>query len=265
MDRPLAAFDIETIPDPELGRRLQGFSGNDDVVIELMLRRRLEETDGASDFHKSPYHRIVTIAVAWLDPSSGKFKLGVPGDDTNNEKELLESFFHVIEKNKNAPRLISWNGNGFDLPVIRYRSMIHGISAPRFYKEDENFKWNNYQNRFHSLHVDLMDVLAGYGASQPVSLDDVSRILGLPGKTVTQGSKVYSHILKGEESLVREYCELDCLNTLLIYLVWSVHRGKLNPQELSGYVTTITQHLESNPEKKAWMEYAEALKDWPRW
>ena len=265
MNLPLAAFDIETIPDPTLGRRIYGFSGNDDVVIESMLRHRLEETEGASDFHKPPYHRIVTIAVAWLDPEGSKFKLGVPGNDTNEEKDLLESFFQILANKKRPPRLISWNGNSFDIPVIRYRSMLHGVPAPSFYRDTGEFRWNNYQNRYHSMHVDLMDVLAGYGASKNVSLDDMSRILGLPGKTVTEGSKVYSHILHGEADLVREYCELDSLNTLMVYLVWSVHRGKLPQESLRKHVHSIVAALRSNPKKKAWNEYADALEHWPSW
>ena len=57
---------------------------------------------------------------------------------------------------------------GFDLPVIRYRAMLHGVAAPEFYRLDGEWKWNNYQNRFHDMHVDLMDVLSGYGASMRI-------------------------------------------------------------------------------------------------
>lgn len=265
MDRPLAAFDIETIPDPELGRRLFGIEGNDETVIEAMLRRRLEETEGIKDFHQPPYHRIVTIAVAWLDPSSSAFKLGVPGGDILAEPELLRAFFKIIENAKVSPRLVTWNGGGFDLPVVRYRAMLHGIPAPLLNRTHGDWKYNNYLNRYHDMHVDLMDVLTGYGASERARLDDLCRIMGLPGKTVTEGSKVYIHMMRGEVELVREYCELDALNTLMLYLLWAVHRGRLTHPDLRKNVETIIAGLRANESRKAWQQYADALENWPAW
>lgn len=265
MDRPLAAFDIETIPDPDLGRRLYGLSGGEETVMEAMLRRRLEETEGRKDFHQPPFHRIVAIAVAWLDPASGAFKLGIPGGDTTDEKRLLDSFFAVIQRSSVLPRIVSWNGNGFDLPVIRYRSMLHGIQAPSFYQTEGDFKFNNYQSRYHDLHTDLMDLLTGYGASERVGLDMLCRIMGLPGKTVTEGSQVYRHILRGEIDLVREYCELDALNTLMLYLMFSVHRGRLTAARLGAHTKKIVEHLRGNTSRKAWQKYADALVRWPCW
>lgn len=265
MDRPLAAFDIETIPDPELGRRLFGFEGSDETIVEAMLRRRLEETEGEKDFHQPPYHRIVAIAVAWLDPSTSAFKLGVPGPDAVDERDLLAAFFRVIENAKTAPRLVSWNGRAFDLPVVRYRSMLHGVPAPCLNRADGEWKFNNYLNRYHDMHVDLMDVLTGYGGSERVRLDDLCRIMGLPGKTVTKGSKVYIHMLRGEVDLVREYCELDALNTLMLYLLWAVHRGRLSHDNLKRHVDTVISGLRVKEVRKGWLQYADALVHWPGW
>ena len=265
MDRPLAAFDIESIPDPDAGRRLWGLEGDDAAVIDGMLARRLEDTDGRTDFLPPPHHRIVTIAVAWLDPSSGSFKLGVPAGEADEEASQIEAFFSTVERPRTAPRLISWNGNGFDLPVLRYRAMLHGIAAPGFYRTDGEWKWNNYQNRFHDLHVDLMDVLAGFGASERVGLDALSRIMGLPGKTVTEGHRVAGHVLRGEMDVVRTYCELDALNTLLLYLLWCHHRGRLDRGGLRRHVGAIAAVLREDGAHPAWREYAGALEGWPEW
>ena len=265
MDRALAAFDIESIPDPDVGRRLYGLEGDDGTVIEGMLARRLADTDGRTDFLPPPHHRIVTIAVAWLDSSSGTFRLGSPAGDTLDEASQIGAFFGAIVRPRTAPRLISWNGNGFDLPVLRYRAMLHGIAAPGFYRTDGEWKWNNYQNRYHDLHVDLMDVLAGFGASDRVGLDALSRVMGLPGKTVTEGHMVAGHVLRGEMDVVRTYCELDALNTLLLYLLWCHHQGRLDRGALRRHVVAITEVLQGDGAHPAWREYAEALEAWPPW
>ncbi len=162
-----------------------------------------------------------------------------------------------------APRLVSLNGNGFDLPVIRYRYLYHGIAAPAFYQLDGDWKWNNYQNRFHDMHVDLMDVLSGYGASRWMGLGDLSGLLDLPAKSFIEDD-IWLHILRGEERLVAEYCKLDVLDTLLLYLVWAHHCGRLEEERLRGFVETIRGALQLEGGSR-WLEVAEALEGWPRW
>jgi predicted PolB exonuclease-like 3'-5' exonuclease len=263
LDRPLAAFDIETMPDPDLGRKVLGFTGDDDAVVHAMVEQRLKETEATTEYPQLPYHRIVTICAAWLDPDSGRFKLGALGGRAMDERGHLEGFFNLFRESKKAPRLISWNGGGFDLPVIRYRSMIHGVAAPEFYRRDGEWKWNNYQNRFHDMHVDLMDVLSGYGASTRIGLGTLAPILNLIGKSFLT-EPVYAHILRGEEDLVREYCKLDVLQTLLIYLVWAVHCGQLAVDRLREYVA-IVRHAVEAEEFAAWQEIGVSLENWPAW
>ena len=74
--------------------------------------------------------------------------LGTPQD---NEATLIQSFYRVIEKY--TPQLVSWNGGGFDLPVLHYRALVHGIPAGIRGEDDRDFKWNNYISRYHSRHT----------------------------------------------------------------------------------------------------------------
>ena len=133
---PLIAFDIETIPDPDFGRRAMGFDGDNATVIEAMTSQRLEETEGRTQYPAPPLHRIVTIAVAELDPDTGRFELDTLGGGAWAEKSHLESFAGLFADRSLPPRLVSWNGNGFDLPVIRYRAMLHGVPIPALYRTD---------------------------------------------------------------------------------------------------------------------------------
>jgi len=95
--------------------------------------------------------------------------------------------------------------------------MLHGIAAPELYRSGGEWKWNNYQGRYHDIHVDLMDVLFGYGASRYVGLGKMCDLLQVPSKSFLT-KPIYEHILEGEQELVGEYCELDCLDTLLVFL-----------------------------------------------
>lgn len=262
MRPPIAAFDIETVPDTVAGRRLYGLSGDFLAVAEAMQELRREETGGRSDFLKPPLHRIVTISVAWLDPEREQFKLASLGADPSDEPDMLAVFFHILKPHgahKLRPQLVSWNGNSFDLPVIRYRAMLHGIGAAPYY--DTSDKFNNYLNRYHDQHTDLMDVLSGYGASDRVRLDDLCRLLGLPGKTVTEGHRVYLHVARGEWALVQTYCELDALNTLLLYLAYELSRGKMTQSELCTWRDRIAMQLRAD-ERSPMQEYGAALEHW---
>ena len=105
------------------------------------------------------------------------------GDADSSERELLERFFEGIERF--TPDLVSWNGGGFDLPVMHYRCLLHGVRAARYWEpamRTTAFRYNNYLSRFHWRHLDLMDVLAGFQARGRAALADVAALLGLPGK-----------------------------------------------------------------------------------
>ena len=153
-------FDIETIPDAEAGRRLFDLDGMDDAqAAEAMLKRREEET--GSSFLPHHLHRIVAISIVYRGRE--KFDVVSLGEPDSPEEELLRQFFGGIEKY--TPTLVSWNGGGFDLPVLHYRALRHSIEAPRYWEmggNDQSFRFNNYINRYQYRHTDLMDVLALY-------------------------------------------------------------------------------------------------------
>lgn len=224
-------FDIETIPDTTAGRRLYGLEGlNDDDVAKIMFHKRREET-GDSEFLRHHLHRIVAISVALRH--ADQLKVWSLGDEKSSEADIIRRFFEGVEKY--SPTLVTWNGGGFDLPVLHYRALVNGVTAPRYWDTgelDRDFKWNNYLNRFHSRHTDLMDVLSGYQGRATAPLDDIAQLLGLPGKLGMDGSKVWGAYQAGKLAEIRNYCETDVLNTYLIYLRFELIRGNL---DVAGY------------------------------
>ncbi|MGQ0659087.1 MAG: 3'-5' exonuclease [Chromatiales bacterium] len=241
-------FDIETVPDVENGRRLYGLEGFGDAdVAHVMFAARRQETEGSSDFLRHHLHRVVAIAaVLRRDDRLRVWSLGEPD---SSEAELIGRFFEGIERY--TPTLVSWNGGGFDLPVLHYRALLHGIAAPRYWEtgdDDTTFRYNNYLNRFHYRHTDLMDILSGYQARATVRLDDVSRLLRLPGKPGMQGSDVWSRYLAGDLKAIRDYCESDVLNTYLIYLRYELMRGRLSDAAYRLEYRRLREQLLAEPQ-----------------
>jgi predicted PolB exonuclease-like 3'-5' exonuclease len=225
------SFDIETIPDVEFGRRLYGLDGvSDEDVGSAMFFKRQQAT--GSEFLPLHQHRIVAISVALRNGDS--FRVWSLGDKDADEAEIVQRFFDGIDRY--TPDLVSWNGGGFDLPVLHYRAMKHGIQAPTYWENGDNnreFRYNNYQSRFHWRHVDLMDVISGFQMRGRAPLDQMASLLGFPGKLGMSGDKVWSCWLEGGIDDIRNYCETDVLNTYLIYLRFEHMRGNLDDKGLA--------------------------------
>ena len=239
-------FDIETIPDVALGRRLHGLEGlADGQVAKAMFALRRQ--DSGADFLPHEQHRI--IAISCLLRSRDGLRVWSLGDLTATEEELIERFFEGIEKF--SPDLVSWNGSGFDLPVLNYRGLLAGVQAPRYWETgdgDAAFRYNNYLSRFHWRHLDLMDVLAGYQSRARVSLGNVACLLGLPGKLGFSGAQVWEAYLAGNLAGIRHYCETDVLNTYLIYLRFELMRGHFTRERYAEEIERVKTMLRAAPE-----------------
>jgi predicted PolB exonuclease-like 3'-5' exonuclease len=226
-----------------------------------MVRRRLEETKGSTEYPQLPWHRMVTICATVLDPRNGRIEIRALGGDVLDERSHIEGFFRLVSSEFDSPRIVSWNGSGFDLPVIRYRSMMLGIPAPAFYRIGGERKWNNHQNRFHDLHVDVMDVLSGYGASMRIGLGTIGQVLGLSGKSFLD-RPIYTHVLDGDGARVVEYCKNDTLETLLVFLSLGFHAGWLSGEQFEAF-TAIARRAVAREAFEGWRDVEVALKGWP--
>lgn len=250
----ILTFDIETIPDTESGRRLYEFSGTDQEVAEAMFAARREVTSG-SDFLPLHLHRVVAISAVLK--TSSTLKVWSLGAVDSPESEIIERFFAGIEKF--TPTLVSWNGGGFDLPVLHYRSLLHGVVAPTYWEHgdaDNSFKWNNYLNRYHYRHTDVMDILACYQSRANAKLDEIAVMLGLPGKMGMSGGKVWESFLEGNIEGIRNYCETDVLNTYLVYLRLCLIQGTLSKSEYEAYLQETLDFLLAS-DQPHFLEFAE--------
>lgn len=255
----ILVFDIETIPDVEAGRRLYDLDGLSDAEIAQVMRtKRYQETEGRSDFLRHHVQRVAAISVVLR--THERLSVWSLGETHSSEKELIQRFFDGIERYN--PLLVSWNGRGFDLPVLHYRALFHGISAPRYWETgdgDPAFRWNNYLNRFHERHTDLMDVLAGYEPRAFAPLHEIATLLGFPGKIGMTGADVWERFQAGDLEGIRQYCETDVLNTYLIFLRYELMRGR---QTDEGYASAC-QALRETLTQENKPHFQEFLQAWP--
>ena len=252
------AFDIETVPDVASGRRLLALDGLGDADVARIMRQHRQQAAG-TELMRHHLNRIVAIAVVLR--AGDRFRVWSLGGAGSTESELVERFFDGIERY--SPNLVSWNGSGFDLPVLHYRAMVHGVSASRYWEsgdDDQSFRWNNYLNRFHARHTDLMDVLAGYQARAFAPLDEIAQVLGFPGKLGMDGSRVWDAYAAGEIERIRAYCEVDALNTFLVYLRYELIRGRLSGDAYERECDVVQEGLKDDPRG----HLAEFLQAWER-
>ena len=255
---PALIFDIETVPDVAGLRAAWGLAdaGSDEIVVEQAYARRREKV--GNDFLPHHLHRVVAISCVFRDAEGVRVRsLGAPADD---ETKLISDFYRLIERY--TPQLVSWNGSGFDLPVLNYRAMVHAIAAPRFWDtgdRDRDFRYNNYLSRYHSRHLDLMDVLAMYTGRANAPLDEMARLCGFPGKLGMDGSKVWDTWRTGGIESIRNYCETDVANTWLLFCRYQRVSGHLSADEYEGEIALFRTVLSGLPGAH-WQEYLAA---WP--
>jgi len=259
MGWPVLVFDIESIPDIAGLRALRGTpaEATDEQVYAAWLAER--QAKGLSDFMPLHLQRVLCISVVFRNSEGLRIHSFVDRDD-QSEGKVVQTFFHAVEKH--MPQLVSWNGSGFDLPVLHYRGLRHGVEASKYWdmgEDDREFKWNNYISRYHMRHLDLMDLLAMYNPKNNAPLDAMAKLCGFPGKLGMDGSQVYEQYLAGQTDDIRRYCETDVMNTYLVYCRFQKMRGGLTEAEYDQELVLVKDRLgQLAATESHWAEYLKA-------
>jgi 3'-5' exonuclease len=217
-EQSVIVWDLETVPDLAAAARMLDMGNASEAEIREAL---------GPGFPKHPLHKIACIGalIASRQPEGWRIDaLGAPHIGERPEAKLINDFIEKIGELR--PQLITFNGHSFDLPVLRYRAMVNRISAA-------GLQVRQYFHRYTDDAVDLCDVLGSYVPGGKVKLDEVSKILGLPGKPDgVDGSHVEEMIQAGQIDEVARYCESDVLNTYRVWLVYELFRGAITTKEL---------------------------------
>jgi 3'-5' exonuclease len=235
-------FDIETRVDKDLVKQL--YDPEDTLTIEQAYDKArdaiLEQSGQKSDFFPIPFHIPIAIATMQVDENYRILALGCFGADRFSEPELVSRFWQVFE---NSQILVTFNGRGFDLPVLETRALKYALSLPKYFgpgQAKNTYRSSRYSDAY---HVDLCDFLSNYGAVyRRGSLDILAKIIGLPGKYTIAGEDVEYLFRQGRQKEINQYCITDVLQTYLLFLRVELLRGKLNT---AGYENAVAGARES--------------------
>jgi 3'-5' exonuclease len=256
---PTLIFDIETIPDVAGLRRLHDLPDeltDSDVAKWAFTQQRIKN---GSEFLPTYLHRVCAISCV-LREGVDKIAVWTLGEEADDEASLLQKFFDIVERK--TPQLVSWNGGGFDLPVLIQRGLINGVSASRLLEtgaNDRAFNFDHYLNRYKERHLDLMDFLALYQARASAPLDAMAKLCGFAGKLGMDGSKVWDAFQRGEIANIRAYCETDVVNTYLVFARFLSMRGEIDSAGYANEMKLVRDKLASLPGGH-WKEYLAAWK-----
>lgn len=255
MNAPFLVFDIETVPDITHAKHLYAELADlsDAEALPLLLAKHEEETGRA--FLPLPLHRVACLSVLWV--ANGKMTLKSLALPEQDEAEILQTFFASLDKH---PTLVSWNGRGFDLPVMTYRALHHGISAGKLFSQQGELKYNNYQNRFHDKHVDLMLRLAAGSTLQ--KLDVVASLCGFAGKQDITGYDVLPMVQAGDWQKLTTYCESDVINTWLIFLRYQRLLGQIDGEYLAQWEAHTRDYLTELKNPDGSIRHSNFLQAW---
>src|SRR5690242_13643288 len=218
-------------------------------------------------FPKHIYHSIVCIGALIAHREQGYWAvdaIGAPYVGERTEAQLISAFVDRIAQQ--TPQLVTFNGNSFDLPVLRYRAMINSVSAP-------GLSFRPYFNRYTSDALDLCDLLSSFSPNSKATLNELSRIMGLPGKPDgIAGGEVERYVREGRIKEVADYCETDVVNTYRIWLRYELFRGalgeaelRLSEQNLSMFIKAhigTKQHLLKLQRFSSWQPRVKAGRWW---
>jgi 3'-5' exonuclease len=229
MSSYVVVWDIETIPDIQGFAAAKGFEGKNDADVRKELGER---------FPKHIYHSIICIGALVAHRENEQWKvdaLGCPNTGERTEKELISSFVAKIAEL--SPQLVTFNGSSFDLPVLRYRAMVNGVSAP-------GLSSRPYFNRYTEDAVDLCDLLSSFSPHTKAGLHELSRVMGLPGKpSGMDGSEVEKYFTEGRIQEIANYCESDVVNTYRIWLRYELFRGRLSDDSFQVSETNLHEFI----------------------
>ena len=223
-------LDIETIPDVERWQRPETTPVSPDAPPP-------RERDA---FPPIWAHRIVVIGVLHLTQDRlrdlGVIEASREGSADDRERALLAELSHRIGKQR--PLLVTYNGRSFDLPVIAMRSLCHAVPLAWYYRDrDLRYRYSG------EGHLDLCDWLADHGAIRAGKLDQVARLIGLPGKVGIDGSQVEGLFAAGELAAIESYCLADVAQTALLYLRFRLLQGALTVHAYRDRVGELVEAL----------------------
>ena len=256
-------FDVESVADPQLVSALrypgEGLSGQEAV---RRYRDELMEKHG-SDFVPYTFQVPVSVAVAKLGTDFRLIDLVVLDEPEYRPHVIADHFWRGWEAYR-RPTFVSFNGRGFDLPLLELAAFRFGLSLSTWFAAGAK-AYEQPRNRYNSSsHIDLCEFLTNFGATRFTGgLNLAANLLGKPGKMDVQGDMVQDMFDAGRLGEINDYCRCDVLDTYFVFLRTRVVLGQLAREEEHAIIAETKAWLEERAsEQQAYALYLEKWGDW---
>jgi 3'-5' exonuclease len=256
-------FDAEAIADAELVSRIQ--YPNDNLSPDEALKRYREAlfAKNGTDILPVTYMLPISIAVAKVDPQFKLLDIATLDPPEYRPSVMTRKFWQGWHK-YGCPTLVTFNGRGYDLPLLELAAFRFGLAVPNWFNTEAR-SYEQSRNRYNTdAHLDLYDFVSNFGATKlSGGLNLLANLIGKPGKSGVDGSMVQDMYLSGEVAAINDYCRCDVLDTYFVFIRTRVLMGKLTleaeQQLVAETKTWLEQQATSNP------AYAHYLEHWGDW
>ncbi len=257
-------IDVESVPDSRLIKSVK-FPGDDideNTAVLKFQEEILESTNGKSTFIPVTFQYPVSVCIAKILEDFTIQEIVSLDEPLFRASEMTRLFWHGIENLYKNSVIVTFNGRGFDIPLMELMAYRYGQKAKRHFKD----KYAG-RNRFSDKHIDLQDWLSNYGSiKMNGGLNLLAKIIGKPGKGTTKGEDVYEMNLKGMNKEINEYCIQDVLDTYFVFLRTRVMTGDISVAREHDIVEAAKKMIESRQEEvPAFREYYRNWGDWKPW
>ncbi len=257
--------DTESIPDGKLLAKIKFPEGN--LSPEQAIAKAQEEARAASpsgsDFLPVTFQVPVAACVIRAAADFSLQAITCLDAPQFRPRKIVELFWSGCcsyrSKHRDRIRLITFNGRGFDVPLLEMAAFRYGISGRDHFL--------NSRKRFDGWHFDLMDWLTNFGAYRMIGgLNLLSKLLGKPGKMHIQGDQVYELHQAGKLQEINDYCMFDTLDTYFVFLRTRVLTGELSLEAEHAAVQKAKTWLQNKAtELPALKQYLDNWGDWEPW
>ena len=256
-------FDVEAVADGDLVSRIR--YPDEDLTPQQAIRKYRDELLEERGRDMLPYTFMlpISVAVGKVDAAFRLIDIAVL-DAPEFRPAVITRHFWAGYRHYGRPTLVTFNGRGYDLPLLELAAFRYGLSLPEWFNVNKR-SFEQSRNRYNvQSHLDLLDLISNFGAARVNGgLNLVANLIGKPGKTDVDGSQVQDLYDEGQVQKINDYCRCDVLDTYFVFLRSMVLTGRLRlereQQIVSDTKTWLQQHAEKCP---AYTHYLQHWGDW---
>jgi 3'-5' exonuclease len=258
-------FDVEAVADGALISKVRYPQEKLEPAAAIARYREeltLERGDG-KDFIPHTFMLPISVAIGKVDAQMRLMDLTTLDTPAYRPHVITKKFWQGWV-HYDRPTLVTFNGRGYDLPLLELAAFRYGLSLPSWFNY-ESKSFEQARNRFNmDVHLDLHDVISNYGAVRLTGgLNLMASLIGKPGKSGMDGSQVQDMYHAGKVQEINDYCRCDVLDTYFMFLRTQVLMGKLKLDDEQTLVRETREWLEQQAKTNA--AYAHYLSHWGTW